>query len=118
MEQITVGEVGLTITFLVGLIGGIGYLRNHLKEWIASALKEELGSIEKKIDKMQEQINEVGKDARKNFLVARLSDAERGNEWDEVERERFWEQYDVYCKNGGNSYIKDKVNKLKLERKI
>lgn len=118
MENITIQEVGLAVTFLVGLITGIGYLHKQLKTWIASSLSDQLEAIEKKIDQLEDKVTDSDMNARKNFLVARLAEVEKGIEWDEIERERFWEQYGVYTKQGGNSYITQKVEKLKAERKI
>lgn len=34
MEQITLGQLGLALTFIVGLISGIGYIRKHLEDLI------------------------------------------------------------------------------------
>ena len=118
IEQLTIGEIALGVAFIVGLITSIKYLKNHLVEWIQDAVSEPLTDIDKKLSDLAEQVKEVGLDSRKNFLVARLAEAEKGNDWDEVERERFWEQYDKYQAQGGNSYIMDKVDKLKKERKI
>ena len=35
-----------------------------------------------------------------------------------VEKQRFWEEYEHYIKNGGNTYIKEWTEKLKKEEKI
>ena len=118
IETITIGQIGIAIAFLVSLITGIGYLHKQLKTWIASSLSDQLTAIEKKIDELGKQLHDVDENACKNFLVARCAEAEKGVEWDEVVRERFWEQYEHYTTNGGNSYIKNKVEKLKNERKI
>ena len=118
LEQLTIGEIALGGAFIVGLITSIKYLKSHLVEWVQDAVKEPFEEIENKLKELTVQIDEVGLDSQKNFLVAQLAEAERGVAWDEVERERFWEQYDKYQSRGGNSYIKDKVDKMKLERKI
>ena len=36
----------------------------------------------------------------------------------EIEKERVWESYGRYRELGGNSYIKEKVEKLKQEGKL
>lgn len=119
IEQITLGEIGLVVTFIVGLMGGITYLKKNLKDWIVSALKEQLDNIHSDIKDVKDHIDDVDLNSCKNFLVARLSEAEQEMEWDEVVRERFWEQYEHYTKDlDGNSYIEQKVEKLKSERKI
>ncbi len=111
MENITLGQIGLAVTFLVGLISGIGYLHKQLKVWIADALKEQF-------DSLGGQIKEVDMNATKNFLVARLAEIEQDQPLNELEAERFWEQYEHYHKIGGNSYIDQKVEKLKSMGKL
>ena len=118
MGQITLGQISLGVTFLVGLITGIGYLHKQLKVWIAESLKEQLDAIDSKIDELSGQIDEVDMNATKNFLVARLADIEQDHTMNEIEAERFWEQYEHYHKIGGNSYIDQKVEKLKSIDKL
>lgn len=118
MEQITLGQVGLAVTFIVGLIGGIGYLKTNIRQWISDSLKDEFKSIDDKMVKLQDRIDAVDMQACKNFLVARLADVEKGNTLDEIERERFWEQYEHYSEIGGNSYIHIKVEQLKADGRL
>lgn len=118
MEQITLGQVGLALTFIVGLISGITYIRNHLKKWISESLKDQFQKVDDKIEKLQTRMDDIDIATSKNFLVARLAEVEKGLPWDEIERERFWEQYEHYVKRGGNSYIQQKVDKLKAEGKL
>ena len=118
MEQITLGQIGLAITFIVGLISGISYLRNHIHQWISDSLKDQFKSIDDKIGKLQDRVDDVDMGACKNFLVARLAEVEKGNQLDEIEKERFWEQYEHYSKIGGNSYIQRKVEQLKADGKL
>ena len=54
----------------------------------------------------------------KNFLVAKIAEVDKGNKLDEIEKERFWEQYEHYSKIGGNSYIQRKVDELKESGKL
>lgn len=118
MENITLGEIGIAITFLVGIISGISYLHKHLKEWIAQSLKEQLDSIKDEVKGLHERIDNVDMQACKNYLVSFLSDAEKNELTEEIERERFWEQYQHYTEQGGNSYIKRKVEHFKSEGKL
>lgn len=117
-DHITVGELGLTITFLVGFITGIKYLHKHLKEWITQSLKDQLDSIKGEIKGLHKRIDDVNMEACKNFLVARLAQIEKGNPLDEIEGERFWEEYQIYTEMGGNSYIKRKVEQLKKDGRL
>ena len=57
-------------------------------------------------------------DNAKNYLVPFLSKVERGEPYDDIEMERFHEEYELYTDNGGNSYIKSRVDKLKKEGKL
>lgn len=112
MEDITVGQIGIGVTFLVGLITGIGYLTALIKKSIKSVLQEELKPLNDKIDEMQKELKKTDMEATKNFLVSFLANAEY-NPVNEIELQRFYEEYEHYTKMGGNTYIKDKVEKLK-----
>lgn len=113
MEQITIGQVILGLTLIVSFIGSVKYLKKHLQNWISDALKERFDSVDTQMSDLKNQIDGIDLATCKNFLVARLSELEKGLEWDEIETERFWEQYEHYIKHGGNTYIKTKVEKLK-----
>lgn len=118
MEQITIGQIGLAVTFLVGLITGVGYLHKHLTDLLKKSLRDQFDPITRKIDELQTKIDTVDMESCKNYLVDFLADLDRGQEIDEIERERFWEQYEHYTKKGGNSYIHRKVEQLKSEGKL
>lgn len=111
MEQITLGQIAIAITFIVGLLGGVGYLKTHIEEWFKKPLKEEIEPINQRLDA-------IDLNATKNFLVRCLKDIERGVDLSEVEMERFYEQYEHYKKEGGNSYIKRCYEQLESEGKI
>ncbi len=118
MGNITLEQISMVITFLVGLVTGIGYLHKQTKKWISRTLKDEFEPVSKKIDNLQKRIDDVDMGAVKNHLVTFLSSVEKGDAIDEIERERFWEQYEHYTKIGGNSYVQRKVEQLKNEGKI
>ena len=118
MEQITLGQIALAVTFIVGLITGLSYIYSKLRKWISNAFKEDLEPLTDKIDQLDKRVEAVDMSACKNYLVSFLSDLEKGNEPDEIERERFWEQYQHYTERGGNSYIKRKVEAMEASGKI
>jgi hypothetical protein len=118
MENVTLGQIALGITFLVTLISGIAFLHKTLKKFLSESLGDQFFEINVKIDSLQETIDGVDMNHTKNFLVRVLSDIEQGNKIDEVEKERFSEQFDHYCEHGGNSYIRAKVEKLRQEGKL
>lgn len=113
MENITLGEVALFLAFLVGLITSLSFLVKKIKEALSDMFKDQMNAINKKMDELQGQIGRVDIESTKNYLVQFLSRVEKGDEIDEIEVERFHEQYDHYVKAGGNSYIRHKVEKLK-----
>ena len=118
MENITIGQICAGLALVVGLVTGIRYMKKAIREWISNLLKEQFESLNKKLNSVQDRIDEVDMGACKNFLVARIAEIEKGHPLGEIERERFWEQYEHYTKIGGNTYIQRKVEQLKAEGKI
>lgn len=113
MEQITLGQIGIAVGFLVALIAGVNALKKSIKEWLNSILKEQFDGINKRFDGLEKRIDTVAIENCKNYLVTFLAEAERGEVKDKTESQRFWEEYEYYQKLGGNSYIKNKVEELK-----
>ena len=103
----------MALAFIVSTVGGIKYVKNNVQKWIRDSLSEPFNKVDNKIDHLEEKMEGIDIATCKNFLVARLSELERGIPWDEIEEERFWEQYEHYVKHGGNSYIQNKIDKLK-----
>lgn len=118
MENITIGQIALIIAFIVALIKGIEYLytlaSKGATKWLNSCLKP----INDSINNLSDKIDVVDMNSCKNYLVRFLADVEQGNEIDEIEKERFYEVYKHYTDLGGNSYIKDKYEKLKKQGKL
>lgn len=120
MEQITLGQIGIAVGFLVALIAGVNALKKSIKEWLNSALKENFDRVDKRfdgldkrLDGLEKRLDSVDIENCKNYLVTFLAEAARGEIKDETELQRFWEEYEHYQKLGGNSYIKNKVEELK-----
>lgn len=118
MENITLGQIGLAVTFIVGLITGIIFLVNKIKAFLQNMFKDQLRGLEGKIDKLSSRVDEIDMNSCKNFLVARITELKAGETLDEVAVERFYEQYEHYLKKGGNSYVKNEVEKLKNKGKL
>lgn len=118
MENITLGQIAVAIAFLAALITGTGVLLKTIKKWLGVAFQGEFDKLNKKMDGLQTYIDDVRFNSCKNYLVHFLSEVDRGQPIDEIERERFWEQYEHYKKNGGNSYIKRKVEQLTHDGKL
>ena len=118
MESLTLGEISLGIAFLVSLISGGLFLHGQLKKYISGQLKDDFAEVNNRLDKIDGRLDIVDMEACKNYLVQFLSRIERDVPVDEIEKERFYEQFAHYEKIGGNSYIKQKVNKLQAEGKL
>lgn len=118
MENITLGQIGAAVAFLVALIGGVAYLLKKLKEFISATLKEELAPLKSEIKETRCLVDKVDLENCKNFLVTFLAGIEKGVYYDPIETQRFWEEYEHYTSKGGNSYIKQSVESLKAKGKI
>lgn len=118
MENITLEQIALAVAFIVGLATGLAYMHKIIKTWISNSLKDQFSELNAKMDEMTKRIDKVDMDSCKNYLVNFLLDVDQAQEVDEIEKERFWEQYQHYEKIGGNSYIHRKVEQLKADGKL
>lgn len=125
MSNVTIGQIGLAVTFIVGLITGIKFLYANLRTGMSSLLKDEFKQLDERfrqlderMKKLEDRIDNVDMESCKNFLVSKITHIERNEPLGDVEQERFWEQYDYYIKHNGNSYIRHKVEQLKEDGKI
>ena len=125
MGDITINQIIAGIGLIVALGAGGWKLWDGFKKAVDNAVKEQFASISgqiadmsKKINSIDENITKVDMEGCKNFLVRCLADVERGQQMSETEAHRFCEQYDHYIKCGGNTYIKEKHDKLKAAGKL
>ena len=100
MEQITLGDLARWAAFVVALGGSIATIIRGVKKAVEAIILP------------------LSLDNAKNYLVPFLSKVERGESVDEIELERFHEEYTFYVDHGGNSYIKSRVDKLKQAGKL
>lgn len=100
MEQITLGDLARWAAFVVALGGSIATIIRGVKKAVEAIILP------------------LSLDNAKNYLVPFLSKVERGEPVDEIELERFHEEYTFYVDHGGNSYIKSRVDKLKQAGKL
>ena len=117
MEELTLGNIGADIAFIVALIGGIIYLKNQIQHWIETALNPKFNEVNSRLDKIDGTVDDRLRDADLNFLVASITDFENGH-IDESQRVQFWKVYDRYTDNGSSSYIENRVSELKREGKL
>lgn len=118
MADITIGQISSALAIIVALIGSIAYLKTHIMKWIAGAVKEDFEEIKDDLKSINDRLDTVDLESCKNYLVSELTKIEQGGWWDEIEKERFYEQYEHYQKLGGNTYIQQKVERLQKEGKI
>ena len=109
LENITLGAIGTGVVFIVGLITGVAALMAWVKKGLTKLLEDKFKGIDEKIDKIEGKLDVVELASCKNYIVPYLADMERGGIPDEIERQRFWDAYQTYTGDGGNSYIQDKV---------
>ena len=112
MENITLGQIAIAVAFVVGLVSGASFLMNKVKDALAQMFTDQLKAINYRMDALESKITDVDMQNCKNYLVNFLSRVEKGEKMDEIETERFHEQFDRYINKGGNSYIKQKKDKL------
>ena len=115
MENITLKEISVLISFLVAFIGGIGILFNYTKKALKSLFKEELEPIKEEVSKNNKLIQEVDMNSTKNYLSKCFNDLRKGQEISEANKQRIYEQMEHYSKLGGNSYIHKEFEDLKKE---
>ena len=118
MENLTLQEVSFGITFLVGFIGGVTFLYKSIKGFLEKIIKEQYAPIQQSLNDLKVNVERVDMESCKNFLVRCLGDFENGVKLSDIEQERFWEEYEHYLRNGGNSYVKHRVEKLQAENKL
>lgn len=100
METITLGDLARWAAFAVSLGGSIAVIIRGVKKAVEAIILP------------------LSLDNAKNYLVPFLSKVERGEPVDEIELERFHEEFTFYTDHGGNSYIKSRVAKLQKEGKL
>ena len=118
MAQITLGDIGTFAAFFVTLVGSCAGIYELIKKALKKMFKEQTEGLVAQLDENKKAIKQVDMENCKNFLVSFLAKADKDNNLDEIEVERFWEQYEHYSNMGGNSYIKSKVDKLKSVGKL
>jgi len=100
METITLGDLARWAAFAVAICGSIAAIIRGVKKAVEAIILP------------------LSLDNAKNYLVPFLCKVERGEPVDEIELERFHEEYAFYIEHGGNSYVKSRVDKLKQAGKL
>ena len=115
MENVTMQDLSVALSFLAGIIISGGVVGRWMKGWLEKVFDKQMKTF---ITEITRRLDKVDMHGTKNFLARCLSDMERGEPMSEIEKERFAEQYDFYVKHDGNSYIKTRVERLMQEGKL
>lgn len=100
MENITLGDIEGILKFILAFGGSISAV---------------IVGVKKVVEKL---LVPYGLDNAKNYVVPFIAKLDRGEPVSDIEVERFHEEYKYYIDHGGNSYIKDKVEKLREANKL
>lgn len=114
----TLQSIGAALALIVGIGASTATIYKFLSRAMKKLFDAQTKDISDRLDKQEAAISRVDMENCKNFLVSFLSRLERGEPIDEIERERFFEQYEHYSQLGGNSYIQNKVQRLKAGGKL
>lgn len=117
MESLTLGELAKALTFLMGLIGSIKYIKSGTVKSLSKVIDNTLEPIRKEIKDLREETSKNNLSSIKTDLInlMELTDKEKVSP---EQKMRSYELYDYYCKHGGNSYVHDKWERLKKENKL
>ena len=95
-------------------------IKDAVKKWLEGLLqsrfdeqKKDNEDMKKSLEDLKAQLADVDLENCKNYLVTFLAETERGELKDEIEIQRFYEEYQHYIDKGGNSYVKEKYAKMK-----
>lgn len=118
MESITIGQIFEWAIWLTGGIGAFATICKIIANGFHKALKSELGPINEKLNQLERKHDLSDREHAKNYIVRFLADVEQGEPVDQDELHCFWDNYELYKAMGGNSYVHDKVEKLKRAGKL
>ena len=103
--QLTVGEIGTFVAFLVGLIGGILTLLKHAKNGIKEMLRGEFEGVNDNFKSVRREIHEVreigennARNGKRNEILLMVN--VQPEKVDDIER-----AYEEYKALGGNGYV-------------
>lgn len=119
LQNLTLNEISVAILFIVGLIGGVKYLKKEIKNFLDGLLDSKFQTTNDKIDKVASSLRDLDVQTTRNFLVRYLADIERGQFIYDTEKEQFWKEYDHYIDDlKENSFIKKWVECLEEQGKL
>lgn len=114
----TLQSIGAALALIVGIGASTATIYKFLSGAMKKLFDAQTKDISDRLDKQEAAISMVDIENCKNFLVSFLVRVEGGEKVSEIELARFWEQYEHYSQLGGNSYIQNKVERLKKGGKL
>lgn len=111
MDSITLGDISGWVTAIVGLGTGLGVLWVMIQKGVKGAIKPDL-------DELKEIVTDTAKHNAANFIKNFLSDLDRGVDMSQIEYEAFYHNLKVYERYGGNDFIHEWIERLKVEGKF
>lgn len=117
-QGITIGQIFEWLIWLLGGLAAIIGLSKLVKNGFHQILKSELEPINDKLTQLEKKHDLSDREHAKNYIVRFLADVEQGEPIDQDELHCFWDNYELYKAMGGNSYVHDKVEKLKKAGKL
>lgn len=117
MENITLGQLAITLAFVLSLISNIKGVIKEFKNPIDKKLEKVLKPLKDEISSLKKDFNNQKLDSVERDLVNLMCLAEQ-NIITEEQKKLAHKLYDTYTNAGRNSYVHDKWEKLRLEGKI
>lgn len=113
MENLTLGQIGVGLSFLVGFMGSIHYILNYIDKLLQKKINNIMTEFKEDISSLKISIEKLDTTTCQNYLVSFLHNKEIGKDIDETEEQHAYRIYDHY-KNDlhKNSYIHDKWERL------
>lgn len=114
MENITIGQIALALTFILSIISNIKGLIKEFNNPIDKKLEKALKPVKDEISSLKTDFNNHIIDSVKRDLVNLMCLAEQ-KVITEEQKKLAHELYDVYTGAGRNSYVHDKWERLRKE---
>ena len=118
MENISLGDIADWIKVIAALITGCTVIYKLVSVAFKKALNNSINPVVEKLETLERKHDLSDREHAKNFVICFLADVEQGEPIDPDELHCFWDNYELYKSMGGNSYVHDKVEKLKKEGKL
>lgn len=118
MENVTLGDIIGWISLVAGVITSIGIIYRTVSKTFHKSLESAIQPVVDKLETLEKKHDLSDREHAKNYIVRFLADVEQGEPIDQDELHCFWDNYELYKAMGGNSYVHDKVEKLKTQGKL